>query len=162
MNILHLVHGPNLNFLGRRDPKHYGNLTLPALEKTVKAEAKKHGFVVKSFQSNHEGELIDFIQKSANSAKAMIINPGAFTHYSFALHDAIVDAELPTVEVHLSNIKMREEWRRTSVTAPACIAQISGKKELSYVEAVQFLAKKLKIKNSVKTSIKKTSKTSKK
>jgi len=143
MNIFLLIHGPNLNFLGRRDPKHYGTLTLPKLEALVKAEAKKHGCVVKSFQSNHEGELIDFIQKNAPSAKGMIINPGAFTHYSFALHDAIQDAEIPTVEVHLSDISKRESWRRTSVTAPACIAQISGKKEKSYTEAVKLLAKKI-------------------
>lgn len=143
MNIILLIHGPNLNFLGRRNPKHYGNLTLDELQKVVKTEAKKHGCVVKSFQSNHEGELIDFIQKNAPSAKGMIINPGAFTHYSFALHDAILDAEIPAVEVHLSDISKREQWRRTSVIAPACIAQISGKKEKSYIEAVKLLAKKI-------------------
>ncbi len=139
MNIILLVHGPNLNFLGRRDPEHYGTLTLRKLQELVKKEAKKHGFVVKCFQSNHEGELIDFIQKSADSAKGMIINPGAFTHYSFALHDAILDAQIPAVEVHLSDISKREKWRKTSVTAPACIAQVSGKKEKSYVEAVRLL-----------------------
>jgi len=143
MKILLLIHGPNLNFLGRRDPKHYGNLTLENLQKVVKAEAKKHGFVMKCFQSNHEGELIDFIQKSAASAKGMIINPGAFTHYSFALHDAIVDAELPAVEVHLSDITKRELWRRTSVTAPACIALLNGKKEKNYIEAVRLLVSRL-------------------
>ena len=143
MKIILLVHGPNLNFLGRRDPKHYGNLTLAALEKQLKTAAKKHGMVVKSFQSNHEGELIDFIQKSAASAKGMIINPGAFTHYSFALHDAILDAQIPTVETHLSDIKSREKWRKKSVTAPACIAQFSGKKIQSYIEALEFLVKKI-------------------
>lgn len=141
MNIILLVHGPNLNFLGRRDPKHYGTLTLRKLEEHVKKEAGKHGFVVKCFQSNHEGELIDFIQKSADSARGMIINPGAFTHYSFALHDAILDAQIPAVEVHLSDIAKREKWRKTSVTAPACIAQVSGKKEKSYVEAVRLLVR---------------------
>lgn len=143
MKILLLIHGPNLNFLGRRDPKHYGKLTLQKLQALVKKEAKKNGMVVKCFQSNHEGELIDYIQKNAPSAKGIIINPGAFTHYSFALHDAILDAEVPAVEVHLSDIKKREEWRKTSVTAPACIEQLSGKKEKSYVEAVQLLAKKI-------------------
>lgn len=143
MNIILLVHGPNLNFLGRRSAGHYGKLTLPELEKIVKIEAKKQGFVVKCFQSNHEGELIDFIQKSADSAKGMLINPGAFTHYSFALHDAILDSELPAVEVHLSDIKKREAWRRTSVTAPACIAQVSGKKEKSYLEGLKLLLLRL-------------------
>lgn len=143
MNIILLVHGPNLNFLGRRNAEHYGNLTLDSLQKLVKAEAKKHEMLVKCFQSNHEGEIIDFIQKNAPSARGIIINPGAFTHYSFAIHDALIDAELPAVEVHLSDISSREEWRKTSVTAPACIAQISGKKEQSYLEAVDLLAKHL-------------------
>lgn len=143
MNIILLIHGPNLNFLGRRDPKHYGSLTLKDLETFVKKEAKKHGLVVKCFQSNHEGELIDYIQKNSPSAKGIIINPGAFTHYSFALYDALLDAQLPAVEVHLSDIKKRESWRKTSVTAPACVAQMSGKKEKSYAEAVKLLAKKI-------------------
>jgi 3-dehydroquinate dehydratase-2 len=150
MNILLLVHGPNLNFLGRRDPKHYGTLTLRKLQELVKKEAGKHGFVVKCFQSNHEGEIIDFIQKSADSAKGMIINPGAFTHYSFALHDAILDAQVPAVEVHLSDIGKREAWRKTSVTAPACIAQVSGKKEKSYLEAVQLLVGHISSRRSAK------------
>lgn len=150
MNIILLVHGPNLNFLGRRDPEHYGAITLKKLETMVKAEAKKHGFVVKCFQSNHEGELIDFIQKSADSAKGMIINPGAFTHYSFALHDAILDAQIPAVEVHLSDISRREKWRKTSVTAPACVAQVSGKKEKSYCEAVQLLVEHIASRRSAK------------
>lgn len=159
MKIILLVHGPNLNFLGRRNPEHYGNLTLETLQKKVKAAAKKLGLVVKPFQSNHEGEIIDFIQKSAApkglltgrpakrgraaSAQGMIINPGAFTHYSFAIHDAILDAQMPTVEVHLSDINNREEWRRKSVTAPACIAQISGKKDQGYIEALELLSKKI-------------------
>ncbi len=145
MNIILLIHGPNLNFLGRRDPKHYGDITLPKLEMLVKKEAKKYGCVVKCFQSNHEGELIDYIQKNAPSAKGIIINPGAFTHYSFALHDALLDAEMAAVEVHLSSISKRESWRKTSVTAPACIGQISGKKEKSYLEALALLAKKIKL-----------------
>ena len=144
MKTLLLIHGPNLNFLGRRDPKQYGTITLKKLETFVKNEAKKFGFVVKCFQSNHEGELIDFIQQNEAKAHGIIINPGAFTHYSFALHDAILDAEMPAVEVHLSDLKNREEWRKTSVIAPACVGQISGKKEKSYVQAVRLLAKILK------------------
>lgn len=144
MNIILLIHGPNLNFLGTRTAKHYGSLTLDELQKIVKAEAKKSGFAVKYFQSNHEGELIDYLQKNAPSAKGIIINPGAFTHYSFALHDALLDAQLPAVEVHLSDINSREEWRKTSVTLPACIAQVSGKKEKSYIEGLKILLKHIK------------------
>jgi 3-dehydroquinate dehydratase type II len=145
MKIILLIHGPNLNFLGRRDASNYGDLTLPKLETLVKKEAKKLGFVVKCFQSNHEGELIDFIQKNAESAKGIIINPGAFTHYSFALHDALLDAQLPAVEVHLSDIKKREAWRKSSVTAPACIAQLCGKKEKGYLDALKILAKQTEV-----------------
>jgi 3-dehydroquinate dehydratase-2 len=145
MKIILLIHGPNLNFLGRRDASNYGDLTLPKLETLVKKEAKKLGFVVKCFQSNHEGELIDFIQKNAESAKGIIINPGAFTHYSFALHDALLDAQLPAVEVHLSDIKKREAWRKSSVTAAACIAQLCGKKEKGYLDALKILAKQTEV-----------------
>lgn len=138
-----LIHGPNLNMLGKRDPEHYGHLSLNHIEELVAKEAKKVGFEVKTFQSNHEGALIDFLQQEASKADAIIINPGAFTHYSFALHDAILDAKIPAVEVHLSDIKKREKWRQVSVTAEACIAQISGKKEKGYIEAVQLLVQHL-------------------
>lgn len=138
-----LVHGPNLNALGRRDATHYGALTLPDIERLVQREAKARGYALKSFQSNHEGSLIDFLQKESPKAIGVIINPGALTHYSYALHDALKDTGLPSVEVHLSNIKEREEWRRHSVTAPACVAQVSGKKERGYVEALDILSQHL-------------------
>ena len=141
-NIL-LVHGPNLNALGRREHEHYGSLTLAEIETIVKTEAQKYGMDVLPFQSNHEGALIDFIQEQTARALGIIINPGALTHYSYALHDALKDTQLPCVEVHLSDINSREEWRKISVTAPACIAQISGKKEQGYVEAVQLLHHKI-------------------
>lgn len=144
-NIL-LIHGSNLNLLGKRDVKQYGSVTLAELETLVSNEAKKHGLEVLSFQSNHEGALIDFIQTKAKEAVGIIINPGALTHYSYALHDALVDAQLPAIEVHLTNINNREEWRKISVTAPACVAQIMGKKEEGYVEAVQTLHQHLSIK----------------
>jgi 3-dehydroquinate dehydratase II len=134
-----LVHGPNLNRLGRRDQSHYGTLTLATIEGRVTEEAQRMGYEVISFQSNHEGGMIDFIQAQADTAIGIIINPGAFTHYSYALHDALKDTQLPCIEVHLSDIKSREEWRRHSVVAPACVAQISGKKELGYDEALQVL-----------------------
>lgn len=134
-----LVHGPNLNMLGARAHEHYGTLTLRDIESLVAEEGQKYGFEILPFQSNHEGALIDFLQKERGDAAGVTINPGAFTHYSYALYDALVDTRLPCVEVHLSNIKEREEWRRHSVTAPACIAQVSGKKEKGYVEALEIL-----------------------
>ena len=129
--------------LGARAHEHYGTLTLRDIEALVSEEGKKHGFEVLPFQSNHEGALIDFLQKERGHGVGIIINPGAFTHYSYALHDALVDTKLPCVEVHLSNIKEREEWRRNSVTASACIAQVSGKKEKGYVEALGILVEHL-------------------
>ncbi|MEK9177000.1 MAG: type II 3-dehydroquinate dehydratase [Patescibacteria group bacterium] len=140
-NIILLVHGPNLNALGSRDPRHYGKLTLRALVSLVSREARKQGMVIRALQSNHEGALIDFIQKNAKRAAGIIVNPGALTHYSYALHDALVDTGLPAIEVHLSDIRKREAWRRKSVIAPACARSISGKKEKGYVEALATLAR---------------------
>ena len=144
MRRLLLVHGPNLNMLGKRDVSHYGARTLSAIEELVAAEARKNGFEVASFQSNHEGALIDWMQKESKDAEGIIINPGALTHYSYALHDALVDTGLLAVEVHLSDIGAREEWRKNSVTVAACIGQISGKKEAGYVEALTMLLEKLR------------------
>lgn len=143
MKTILLIHGPNLNLLGSRDPAHYGSTTLADIEGLVSAEAKKLGFSVKAYQSNHEGALIDWLQTEAPEAAGVIINPGALTHGSYALHDALVDANVPAVEVHLSDVSAREEWRRVSVTAPACIGIVSGKKEQGYVEALTLLAKKI-------------------
>lgn len=141
-NIL-LIHGPNLNLLGKRDVKHYGNLDLAGLTKMVASEAKNLGLKIISFQSNHEGELLDFIQQNSGRAAGIIINPGALTHYSYALRDCLSDAGLPCVEVHLSNVNKREKWRRISVTAPACLAKISGKKEQGYLKAMGLLIEKI-------------------
>lgn len=135
-----LIHGPNLNLLGIRDKKHYGNFTLAMLENIVKKEAKKIGIKVTAFQSNHEGALIDFLQKHRH-ADGIIINPGSLTHYSYALHDALLDTNLPATEVHLSNIFKREKWRSVSVTAPACKKIISGEKVAGYLEALHYLNK---------------------
>ncbi|HXK39121.1 MAG TPA: type II 3-dehydroquinate dehydratase [Candidatus Paceibacterota bacterium] len=134
-----LIHGPNLNRLGARDALNYGSKTLADIEALVSAEAEKFGHNVKSFQSNHEGALIDYLQNESGNADGIIINPGALTHYSYSLLDALTDTGLPCVEVHLSDINSREEWRKISVTAPACIAQISGKKEDGYIEALKLL-----------------------
>lgn len=138
-----LIHGPNLNLLGKRNAKHYGDFTLATLENIVKREARKIGMSVVSFQSNHEGALIDFLQKH-READGTIINPGALTHYSYALHDALIDTNLPAVEVHLSNVFKREKWRSISVTAPACRKVISGKKIKGYLEALYYLNKIIK------------------
>ena len=146
MSTILLIHGPNLNKLGLRDRTQYGSLTLPDLEALVKAESGKLGYAVESFQSNHEGGLIDHLQERSGVAVGIIINPGAFTHYSYALYDALKDTGLPVVEVHLSDINNREEFRKISVTVPACIAQISGKKELGDEEAVRVLHEHLSMK----------------
>ncbi len=140
-----LIHGPNLNHLGRRDSTHYGHATLATLETITTQAARRYGVEVIAYQSNHEGDLIDKIQSETPFCLGIIINPGALTHYSYALHDALLDTQLPTVEVHLSNISEREDWRRISVTAPACIAMIEGKRVDGYVEAVQVLLESSKI-----------------
>ncbi len=138
MEIL-LIHGPNLNLLGKRNPEIYGSLTLKQIEDLVKEHALKLGWSVEGYQSNYEGDLIDKIQNRSADTKGILINPGAFTHYSYALHDALVDAGIPVVEVHLSDINEREEWRKVSVTAPACIKVICGKKEQGYIEGIDAL-----------------------
>ena len=139
MATLLLIHGPNLNLLGARDAEHYGSKTLKDIEVLVHDAAQKAGHTVVAFQSNHEGAIIDFLQKESPEAAGIIINPGALTHYSYALHDALRDTKLPAVEVHLSDINSREEWRKVSVTSPACIAQVSGKKEAGDIEALEIL-----------------------
>lgn len=137
--IILLIHGPNLNLLGKRDAKHYGSFTLKDLGNMVSDEAKQFGFEIKSFQSNHEGDLIDFIQKNSIKAHGVLINAGALTHYSYALHDALIDTYLPCVEVHLSKVGAREKWRGISVIKPACLKVFQGKKQKSYFEALKFL-----------------------
>jgi 3-dehydroquinate dehydratase-2 len=139
MNTLLLLHGPNLNLLGQRDAGWYGVQTLQELESAVRERARERGFELIALQSNHEGVLIDAIQEHAPAIKGLIINPGALTHYSYALHDAIVDAQIPTIEVHLSDIHAREPWRAHSVIAPACKGTILGKKLQGYLEAVDSL-----------------------
>ncbi|MBI5135267.1 3-dehydroquinate dehydratase [Candidatus Uhrbacteria bacterium] len=144
MNTILLIHGPNLNRLGTRDPQLYGTLTLDALQQQTRATAQALGYIIRAFQSNHEGALIDWLQENASTAAGIIMNPGALGHYSYALYDALLDTKLPCLEVHLSDIHARESWRAHSVIAPACIAQVSGKKEQGYQEAVKILAEHLK------------------
>lgn len=136
-----VINGPNLNMLGVREKNIYGTKDFKDVCKYVEEEAKKRGHEVTLFQSNIEGEIINCIQKAYyEKYDGIVINPGAFTHYSYAIHDAIkgID-EIPTVEVHLSNIHKREEFRHKSVTAPACIGQICGFGEFGYVMAIEAL-----------------------
>ena len=138
MNIL-VINGPNLNLLGERETDLYGTDTLDELMVWLSncPECIEHEF--KFYQSNHEGEIIDFIHNERHWSQGIIINPGAFTHYSYAIMDAIKSVNIPTVEVHLTNIKDRENFRKKSVIEPACIKQISGMGKYSYLEGVKEL-----------------------
>ncbi len=127
-----VINGPNLNMLGRRDPEHYGGETLESIEKLLNTKAQELDCELAFFQSNHEGALIDFIQKETPHSDGILINPGALTHYGYSLRDALTDSGLPVVEVHLSNIQDREPWRRVSVIADIAIEQIAGFKSESY------------------------------
>jgi 3-dehydroquinate dehydratase-2 len=135
-----IVNGPSLNLLGKREPKVYGTRSLADLLKTVRAKAKELGVTVSTFQSNHEGEIIDFLQKEAPGALGIVINPGALSHYSLALYDCLQALEVPTVEVHISNIHAREEFRSKSVTARAAKGVITGLGFEGYSLAMEFLA----------------------
>jgi len=143
MRIL-LIHGPNLNMLGKRDPDIYGDHTLAQIVSLVAKRAQELGATVSSFQSNHEGALIDFIQAESPKASAIIIDPGALTHYGYSLRDALADSMLPVIEVHLSDIHARESWRRKSVIKDVAIEQISGKGWKGYIEALELLVNRAK------------------
>ena len=138
MNIL-VINGPNLNLLGIREPKVYGSETLEELMMWLETspEGSNHSF--KIFQSNHEGEIIDTIHDERHWAEGIIINPGAFTHYSYAIREAISSVGIPTVEVHISDISKREKFRKTSVISDVCIDQIYGLGKNSYLEGLKRL-----------------------
>jgi len=134
-----VINGPNLNMLGQREPGIYGNLSYDELCRYIKREADNMGAEVELYQSNVEGEIINAIHGAKGKFDAVVINPGAYTHYSYAIFDAITAIGLPAVEVHISNIYKREEFRHKSVIAPACEGQISGLGLYGYILALNYL-----------------------
>ena len=133
-----VIHGPNLNLLGQRETDIYGKVTLTEINAKLQEIAKKNGVELVTFQSNHEGEIVDKIGKSSpEGISAIVINPAAYTHTSVAIRDAVLAVKIPTIEVHLSNIHAREEFRQKSLVAPACKGQISGFGVDSYVFGLQ-------------------------
>ena len=135
-----MIDGPNLNMLGRRDPAHYGAKTLDEIHSQVRERAIELGVEVDFFQSNHEGAIVDYLQSAAEEASGIVINAGALTHYGLSLRDALSDSRLPVVEVHLSNIHAREDFRRRSVVAGVSVGQIAGLGWQGYVFALEYLA----------------------
>ncbi len=139
-----VLHGPNLNLLGSREPEVYGTTTLAEINQTLIQVGKEREAEVKCQQSNHEGQLIDWLHEYRDWADGIIINPGALTHYGLALYDALVTVSKPTIEVHLSNIFKREEWRHKSVISPTCLGIIAGFGADGYIMALRELLKKLR------------------
>ena len=142
MRIL-VLHGPNLNLLGAREPEIYGTTTLAEIDARLREIAEAEGHVLESFQSNHEGDLVDKLQSAARDADGVVINPAAFSHYSLALRDAVEAIEVPVVEVHLSNIYAREPFRRRSVLSGVCVGVVAGFGVDSYVGGLRLLISRL-------------------
>lgn len=137
-----VINGPNLNMLGTREPEVYGSLTLDDINTRIASEAEVMRIEVEFYQSNSEGEIIDAIHSAHEDAHGIILNAGAYTHYSYAIRDAVSSVSVPCIEVHLSNVFARDEFRHTSVIAPVCFGQISGFGILSYLLAMRALIQK--------------------
>lgn len=136
-----VIHGPNLNLLGKRKPEVYGNMNLDKINEEIRKCADENNIDIEIMQSNEEGEIVDAIQKAENYS-AIVMNPGGYTHTSVAIRDAIEAVDIPTVEVHLSNIYAREDFRHRSMSAPVCVGQISGLGWYGYILALEYLMKK--------------------
>lgn len=134
-----VLHGPNLNFLGRRETSVYGTGTLAQLDEAVRALATQLGVETRHLQSNHEGALIDALQAADDDCDGVVFNPGAYTHTSWALRDAVASLRIPVVEVHLSDIHARDPWRRESRLAEVCVAQVAGRGVGSYLDGLRLL-----------------------
>ena len=137
------MHGVNLDQLGRRDPDQYGTFTLPELEGMITRFAGELGFEVAFWQTNHEGEYCEQLHRARERADALVLNPGAWTHYSYAIRDALEVCGLPAIEVHISEVDSREEWRRRSVIHDVCVGRVQGKGAEGYREALEILREKL-------------------
>ena len=142
-NRVEVMHGVNLDQLGRRDPDHYGSLTLTDLEMRIAETASELGLATRFFQTNHEGAFVEHLHGLSAMADAVILNPGAWTHYSWAIRDALELTGLPAVEVHLSNVDEREAFRRESVIRDLCVARVAGKGQEGYRDALNRLAEEL-------------------
>jgi len=143
-----IIHGPNLNFLGIREPEIYGRQTLDDINQQIREFAEAQGHEVNFFQSNSEGQIIDYIQEAyLRGTDGFVINPAAYTHYSYAIHDSLKGIETPAVEIHLSAIHSREEFRKNSVIAPACVGQISGFGPEGYILGISALERTSKQEN---------------
>jgi 3-dehydroquinate dehydratase-2 len=136
-NRVEIMHGVNLDQLGRRDPTHYGGLTFEQLELQISDVGHELGLKTRFFQTNHEGEFVEHLHRLEGLADAIVLNPGAWTHYSYAIRDALELAGLPAVEVHLSDVDSREPWRRQSVISELCFARVAGKGPDGYREALE-------------------------
>lgn len=136
-----VVHGPNLNMLGKREPDHYGSQTLDEIDRSLCAKADELGIALTTFQSNHEGEIVETIQKAVGRIAGLVINPAAYTHTSVAIRDAVLLLDVPVVEVHLSNIHKRESFRHRSFIADIATAQITGLGSQGYLFALEALAR---------------------
>jgi 3-dehydroquinate dehydratase-2 len=147
MTSLLIINGPNINMLGKRDPSQYGELTLGDLETLICNHAKQLNITSRCFQSNHEGSLIEFLQQHSEEASGIILNPAGLTLNGYGLLDACIDSKLPMVEVHLSNIGRREEWRKASLFTKISCAYIAGLQHMGYIYALEYLVELIKQSN---------------